>query len=119
MDEPDVPVRFCVDTASIGRRGTFLLAGAGVGFPAGKRGQRHLRECFCLQSPQLTIRRPAMHRGVPSLSMVIESGMDTGLPRFSLRSMKGWIPPLLAEPIGRIVVMGGVQADVPDGDIVV
>ena len=35
--ETDVPVRFGVVTASIGRRGTFLLAGTGVGFGAGKR----------------------------------------------------------------------------------
>ena len=35
--EADVPVRLGIDTASIRRRGTFLLTGAGVSFAAGKR----------------------------------------------------------------------------------
>ena len=35
--EPDIPVRFCVDTAPIGGAGTFFFAVAGIGSAAGKR----------------------------------------------------------------------------------
>jgi hypothetical protein len=32
-----------------------------------------------------------MHKGVPSLSMEILSGMEEGLPRFEFKSIKGTI----------------------------
>ena len=54
--ESDVPVRLGVDTAVIGGEGEHVsLQGQDPILPQ-VRGQRHLRECFCLQYPQLTIR---------------------------------------------------------------
>lgn len=58
------------------------------------RGQCYLRECFCLQSPRLTMRKPTGHRGVLSLSIEMESGR----PRLVLRSIKSRIPYLLQSP---------------------
>ncbi len=42
-------------------------------------------------TPQLTMRKPAIHKGVPSSSMEREPGMESGRPRFGLRSIKGRI----------------------------
>lgn len=52
-------------------------------------GERYFRECFCLQYPQLTIWKPAMHRGVPSPSIEMESGTEFRCPRYVSRSIKG------------------------------
>ncbi len=114
--EPDVPVWLCVDTASIGRRGTFLLAGAGVGFPAGKGAAPfagmllftiapvdHAQACHA-QGSAVTVNGNGIGDGRRPAAVFIEVDEGPDLP-------------LPAEPIGGIVVMGGVQADIPDGDI--
>lgn len=114
--EPDVPVRLCVDTSSIGRRRTFLLAGAGFGFPAGKGTAPfagmllftiapvdHTQACHAKGSA-VTVNGNRIRDGRRPAAVFIEVDEVSDLP-------------LLAEPIGRIVVMGGVQADVPDRDI--
>ena len=97
----DIPFRFGVDAPAIGRRGAFLCAGT-RSRPAAGKGQRHLRECFCLQYPQLTIRKPAMHKGVPSSSMEMESGMETGMEtgllRFVFRTIKVRMPHFWQNP---------------------
>lgn len=79
--EPDVPFRFYIDAAAIGGRRARSLTGAGVYLPQAS-GHRHLRECFCLQYPQLTIRKPAMHKGVPSSSMEVMDAVSRAFTDF-------------------------------------
>lgn len=86
--EADIPGGLGIDAAAIGDGEHFSLQEQESVLPQAS-GHRHLRECFCLQYPQLTIRKPAIHKGVPSSSMERKPGIESGLPRFELRSIKG------------------------------
>lgn len=99
----DVPVRYCLGTAAIGGRGTFLLAGAGVCSVAG-RWAMPFTEMLPFTVPWLTMHKPAIHRGVLYSSMEMEFGMESGLPWLEFRVIKGFIFPFLAETIGGILV---------------
>ena len=114
--KPDIPVRFGVDAAAIRRGRTFVLAGTDSDFAAGKGTSPFAGMLLFTISPvdhaqaghtqgsAVTINGDGVRNGVRPSPVTVEVNKRPDLP-------------FLAEPIGGIVVMGGVQADVPDRDI--
>lgn len=114
--EPDVPVRFCVNTAAIGGWGTFLLTGAGVSLAAGKgtapfAGMLLLTiapvdhaETGHAQGSAIRINRDRVWNGIRSAPVRVKVDERAD-------------PPFFAEPISGIVVMCGIETEVADRDI--
>ncbi len=114
--KPDIPVRFGVDAAAIRRGRTFVLAGTDSDFAAGKGTSPFAGMLLFTISPvdhaqaghtqgsAVTINGDGVRNGVRPSPVTVEVNKRPDLP-------------FLAEPIGGIVVMGGVQADIPDRDI--
>ena len=114
--EPDIPVGFCVDAAAIGGWGAFLFAMAGIGLAAGKGTAPfagmllftiapvdHAQACHTQGSAVFVNGDRIRDRRGPA-AIFIEVNKRADLP-------------LLAEPVGGIVVMGRVQTEVTDGDV--
>ena len=114
--EPDVPVRFRVDTAAIGRRGTFFSAVAGISFAAGKRAAPFTGMFLFTVSP-VDQAQPGHAQG--SAVYINRDGVEDGSrpSAVSVKVNKRTDIPFLAESIGGIVVIGRIQAEVTDRDI--
>ena len=114
--ESDVPVRLGVDAASIRRRRTFLLTGAGVSFAADKRTApltgmllftvapvNHTETCHA-QGSAIGINGDRARNGIGPATIGVEVDERPDIPFF-------------AKPISGIVVMGGIKTEVTDRDI--
>ncbi len=114
--EADIPVRLGVDAASIGGGRAFLPAGAGSRFAAGKR-TAPFAGMLLLTVP------PVDHAGTShtqgSAIIINGDGAGDGIRPAPVRVEvdKRTDIPFPAEPVGGIVVMCRVQADIPDRDI--
>lgn len=114
--EPDVPVRLGVDTAAIGGGGTCFPAGAGSYFTAGK-GTAPFTGMLLFTVPPVDHTVTGHTQG--STIFINGDGLGDGFgpAAVHIKVNKRTDIPFLAEPVGSIVVMGGVQAEVPDRDI--
>ena len=114
--ETDVPVRFCVDAAAIGRGGAFIFAWAGT-HPAAGEGTAPFAGMLLFTVPPVDHTEPGHAQG--SAVFIDGDGVRDGIRAAAVGIKVNKRPdlPFLAEPISGIVVMGGVQADVPDRDI--
>ena len=114
--EPDVPVRFRVDTAAIGRWGTFLFTRAGIHFATGKRAAP-FTGMLLFTVPPVDHTVPGQAQG----SAVFVNGDRIRNGRWPaaviIQVNEGAYLPFLAKAIGGIVVIGRIQAEVTDRDI--
>lgn len=114
--EPDVPVRFCVNTTTIRRCRAFLFAGTGRRFAAGKRAAP-FAGMFLFTVPPVDHAEPG-HAQWCSISVNGYGVRDgTRAPPVRVEVNKRADVPFLTKLIGGIVVMCRVQAEVPDRDI--
>lgn len=114
--KPDVPVGFGVDAAAIRRRGAFRPAWAGVRFAADKRAAPFTGMLLFAVSPvDHTEPGPTQRCAVP----VDPDGVrDRVRPSpVGVEINEGADAPFLAKAVSSVVVMGGVQAEVTDGDV--
>lgn len=114
--ESDIPVGFCVDTASIGRLGTFFFTSAGIHSAAGERAAPFAGMLLPAIPPvdhavtshaqrsAVYINRDGIRNGIRPAAVVIQINERPYLP-------------FLAKAVGSIVVIGGIQAEVTDSDI--
>ena len=114
--QTDVPVRFCVDTAAVRRGRTFFLTGAGAHFAAGERAAPSAGMLLPAVAP---VDHAETGHAQGSAVLINGDGVRYGSrpAAVGIQVNKRADPPFLAEPISGIVVMGRVQADVPDRDI--
>ena len=114
--ETDVPVRFCIDTASVGRGRTVLFTGTGIHFAAGERAAPLAGMLLFAVSPVDHAETGHAQRGAVTVN---GDGVRDGIraPAVIVEVDKGTYLPFLAQPVGGIVVMGRIQADIPDRDI--
>lgn len=114
--ETDVPVGFCVDTAAVRRGRTFFLTGAGTHFATGE-GTAPFAGMLLFTVPPVDHTEPGHAQGCAVF--IDGDGVRDGIRAAAVGIKVNKRPdlPFLAEPISGIVVMGGVQADVPDRDI--
>lgn len=114
--EPDVPIRLGVDTAAIRRRGTFLLTGTGFHLAAGKRTPPFTGMLLLTIAPVDHAEPGHAQRGAV---FVNGDGIGNGAGPAAVIVEVNERPdiPILAKPIGGIVVMCGVQAEIAYSDI--
>ena len=112
----DVPVRFCVDTAAIRRGRAFFLTGTGMHFAAGQWAAPFTGMLLFTVSPvDHTQAGHAKGRAVRVNGDGVRDGIRAAPVSVEVNERAD--VPFLAEAISGIVVMGGVQAEVPDRDI--
>ena len=114
--EPNIPVRFCVDTAAIGRWRTFLFTRAGPHFATGK-GTAPFACMLLFTVPPVDHTETSHAQG--SAVFVNGDGIRDGLRPAAVIiqvNERAYLP-FLAKGIGGIVVICGIQADVTDRDI--
>lgn len=88
--QAQIPLGFSINTTPVGWGGAVGFAVACFFFAAGNRTTPF--SCvFCGHMPQFTMRYPAWHKGVPSVSICMLSGIEEDLPLFVFKSMKGKI----------------------------
>lgn len=114
--EPDIPVRFCVDTPAIGRWGTFSFAGAGIHFATGKGTAPFTGMLLFTVSPVGHTETSHAHR---SAVFVNGDGIRYGFrsATVAIQVNEGAYLPFPAKLIGGIVVIGGVQTKITERDI--
>ncbi len=114
--KPDVPFRFGVDASAVSRGRAFRLAGAGIFFATGKGAAPFTGMFLPAVSPVGHTETGHAQRGAVSVN---GDGAGDGIRASPviIEVDKGAYLPVLAQPVSSIVVMGGVQADIPDGDI--
>lgn len=112
----DVPVRFCVDTAAVRRGRTFFPAGAGGCFAADKRAAPFAGMLLLTVPPVDHTETGHTQWGAVFINGDrIRDGIRA--PPVGIKVNKRPDIPFLAEGVSGIVVMGRVQADIPDRDI--
>ena len=89
--EPHIPGGLRIDAAPIGRRGAGFIEGTALYFLTGSGTAPFTSAAPGTETVVDHAQASLAEGGVPSASMVMVSGMDFGLPRLSLRSIKGWI----------------------------
>ena len=114
--ETDVPVGFCVDTAAVRRGRTFFLTGAGTHFATGE-GTAPFAGMLLFTVPPVDHTEPGHAQGCAVF--IDGDGVRDGIRAAAVGIKVNKRPdlPFLAESISGIIVMGGVQADIPDRDI--
>ena len=114
--ETDIPVRFCVDTPAIGRRGTFVFTGAGIRSATGKGAAPFAGMLLFTVAP---VDHTAAGHAQGSAVFVNGDGIRDGFrpAAVTIQVNEGTNLPFPAEAIGGIVVIGGIQAEVTDRDI--
>lgn len=114
--ETDVPVGFCVDTAAVRRGRTFFLTGAGTHFATGE-GTAPFTGMLLFTVPPVDHTEPGHAQGCAVFIDGDRARNGIRAAAVGIKVNKRSDVPFLAESISGIVVMGGVQADVPDRDI--
>lgn len=114
--QTDVPVRLCVDTAAVRRGRTFFLTGAGTHFAAGERAAPFAGMFLPAVAP---VDHAETGHAQGGAVLINGDGVRYGSRPAAVGIQVNKRPdlPVPAEPISGIVVMGGIQADVPDRDI--
>ena len=114
--EADIPVRLCVDAVAIRGFGTFLFTRAGIRFAAGKRAAPFAGMLLFTVPP--VDHAEAGHAQGSAIRVNGEGSRDGLWPSpVRVEVNKRADIPFFTEAIGGIVVMGGIQAEVLDGDI--
>ena len=114
--EADVPVRFCIDTPAIGRRGTFLFTRAVIHFAAGKWAAPFTGMLlFTVPPVDHTVTGQAQGSAVFVNGDRIRNGFWPAAAIIQVN--EGSYLPFLAKAIGGIVVIGRIKAEVTDRDI--
>ena len=114
--ETDVPVGFCVDTAAVRRGRTFFLTGAGTHFATGE-GTAPFTGMLLFTVPPVDHTEPGHAQGCAVFIDGDRARNGIRAAAVGIKVNKRSDVPFLAESISGKVVMGGVQADVPDRDI--
>ena len=114
--ETDVPVGFCVDTAAVRRGRTFFLTGAGTHFATGE-GTAPFTGMLLFTVPPVDHTEPGHAQGCAVFIDGDRARNGIRAAAVGIKVNKRSDVPFLAESISGIVVMGGIQTDVPDGDI--
>ena len=114
--EPDIPVRFGIDTPAIGGWGTFPFTRAGIHSAAGKRAAPLTGVLLFTVSP---VDHTETSHAQGSAVFVNGDGIRDGFrpAAFMVQVNKGPDFPFPAKTVGGIVVIGRIQADVTDRDI--
>ena len=112
----DVPVWFCVDTAAIRRGRAFFLTGTGTHFAAGQRAAPFTGMLLSTVPP---VDHAQASHAQGSAVLINGNGAGDGVrpPPVGVEVNKRMDFPFLTEAVGSIVVMCGVQAEIPDRDI--
>lgn len=112
----DVPFRFCVNAPAIRGRRTFLFTGAGIRFAAGKGTAPFAGMLLFAVAPVDHTQPCHAKRGAVCVNGYgVRDGTRFSAVRVEVN--EGADLPFLAKPISGIIIMGGVQADIPDRDI--
>lgn len=114
--ETDVPVWFCIDTTAIRRGRACFTAWSGIHTAADQRAAPFARMLLPAVSPVDHAEACHTQRGAV---LINDDGVRDGIRAASVTVEvdKGADSPFLAQPVGGIVVMGGVQTDISDRNI--
>lgn len=114
--EADVPFRFCVNASTIRRGGAFFPTGAGTHFAAGERAAPFSGMFLSAVSPVDHAETGHAQRGAV---LIDGDGIRDGIRAapVGIKINKRPDIPFLTQHISGVIVMGGVQADIPDGNI--